>query len=255
MPTSLAGCRVLGTDIVAWTQRGLVDALTAGPFLTTDFFMPLQEMKTALGAQAVPVYASIEWEHGTQRHNPESLRAVATSLYASGADGISFFNIPCTGRHFHHGSYYSWMEGLESPATACRKPLLFSIAQHRHRKDVDLPGVLPLSIPARSSVRIPLRLPAAALPAWRARLLLHANLTCTVTLNGAATEPFTRSRAPELFLEYIDENDPPERRARREHSHSFRFSPELLRTGENLLDVHNPHDAPLAVQRVNLGLW
>jgi hypothetical protein len=257
VPTSLAGCRVLGTDVVEWVQRGLVDAVTAGPFLTSDFFMPIHEIRSAMGESAVPIYASIECQHGFQYHNYESTRAVATGLYESGADGISMFNFPTQGRHFHQEVYSSYIEGLENPATACRKPLLFSVAHRRVRKEMDLPGILPVTVEAGGSFEITLRVPAAALPAWRARLLLVTKADCRATLNGEAIESFKRLRAPELFLEYNFDADQSAglARPRRAHCRSFRFAPELLQAGDNRLVIHNEGQAPFYLERVNLGLW
>ena len=257
VPTSLAGCKVLGTDVVEWTRRGLVDAVTAGAFLTSDYFMPIHEIRAAMGAHAVPIYATIEAQHGFQWQTAESVRGLCTGLYESGADGISMFNFPVTGRHLNHEVYAGMMEGIEDPATACRKPLLFSVAQRRVRKEMDLPGILPVTLAAGESFTVALRVPQAALPAWRARLLLQTGGDVRATLNGVAIEAYQRLRAPELFLEYTYDADQPAGLARpcREDCRSFRFAPDLLRAGDNELVVHNDTDQPLHLWRINLGLW
>jgi len=257
VPTSLEGCRVLGTDVVEWVRRGLVDTVTAGPFLTSDFFMPIHAMRAAMGDKAVPIYATIECQHGFQYHNPESTRAVATGLYESGADGISMFNFPTQGRHFHQDVYANYLDGIEDPATACRKPLLFSVAHRRVRKEMDLPGILPVTVEPGESHEIALRVPAAALPAWRARLLLQINGPARLTLNGEAVEMFQRLRAPELFLEYTPDADTAASLARpkRSEGRSYRFPADRLQPGDNRLAIHNDTAAPLYLQRVNLGLW
>lgn len=257
VPSSLAGCRVLGTDVVDWVLRGLVDAVTMAPFLTSDFFMPIHEMRAAMGSPTVPIYATIECQHGFQFHNAESARAVATGLYESGADGISMFNFPVTGRHFNQAVYSDWIEGIEDPARACRKPLLFSVAHRRVRKEMDLPGILPVTLEVGESCEIELRVPVAALPAWRARLLVQAKGRCGATLNGIKLEAFRRLRAPELFLEYIFDSASPAGLARpiREECHSYRFSSELLQAGDNRLVLRNEGEDPLHVLRINLGLW
>jgi hypothetical protein len=158
VPTSLAGCRLLGIDLPEWTRRGLVDAITTAPFLNTDFFQPIGETRAALQGRPVPVYAGFDMEHGSQRHSPESLRAVATSLYASGADGLNLFNFPCWIQAT--GSVpYSWLAGLESSATAARKPMLFSVPTKRFRWAYEQPGLLPAKIPAGGRLRLPLPLP------------------------------------------------------------------------------------------------
>jgi hypothetical protein len=257
VPTSLAGCRVLGTDVVEWVRRGLVDAVTAGPFLTSDYFMPLDEMRAAMAEPTMPIYAAIEFQHGTQFQNAESVRAICTSLYESGADGISMFNFPTNGRHFHQEVYSTYCQGIEKPETAGRKPLLFSVAHWRVRKDMDLPGILPVTLEPGAACAIDLRLPAAALPAWRSRLVFYVTRRCRVTLNGEVLETYTRDRSPELFLEWTPTvpNVLGWVRPPLEHTQSFRFPPELLRAGSNTLVIHNDGDAPLHVHRINLGLW
>ncbi|HRU06527.1 MAG TPA: hypothetical protein P5137_12225, partial [Candidatus Brocadiia bacterium] len=81
VPPSLDGCRRAGLDIAEWTRQGLVDFLVASPFLTTDFSMPIEEMRAALGQHAVPIYAAFDMSHGDhQMHCPESLRAAASGL-------------------------------------------------------------------------------------------------------------------------------------------------------------------------------
>jgi hypothetical protein len=257
VPTSLAGCRVLGTEVVEWTRLGLVDAVTAGAFLTSDYFMPIAEMRAAMGAHAVPIYATIEGLHGFQWQSAESVRGLCTGLYESGADGISMFNFPLTGRGLNQEVYAGMIAGIGDPATACRKPLLFSVTQRRWRKDVDLPGILPVTLAVGETFTVALRVPPAALPAGRARLLLQTGGDVRATLNGQALECFQRARAPELFLEYTYDADQPAglARPRREECRSFRFAPDLLRAGDNELVVHNDTDRPLHLWRINLGLW
>ena len=142
---AVAGCRELGLDVVTWTQRGLVDAISTSHFLNTDFFQPLAEMRAALGQAAVPIYGGFDLEHGAQRHSPESLRAAVSGLYDSGADGINIFNFPCWIEKI--GAVpYDWLLGLESPATAARKPLLYSVPTVRFRRAYELPGLLPAKL-------------------------------------------------------------------------------------------------------------
>ena len=257
VPTSMEGCRFLGTDVVEWVKRGLIDALTAGPFLTSDYFMPLDEMRAAIDEPTMPIYASIEFQHATQYQNAESVRALCTSLYDSGADGISMFNFSTNGRHYHQEVYSSACEGIEKPETACKKPLLFSVAHWRVRKDMDLPGILPVTLETGQSVEIDLRLPAAAFPAWRSRLVFYVTQRSRVTLNGEELETYTRDSSPELFLEWtatlpgvLSWPRPP-----LQHTQSFRFSPGLLKAGGNSLVIHNDSEAPMHIHRINLGLW
>lgn len=255
VPTSLAGCRWLGTDIVAWTERGLVDAVTMANFLNTDFAMPIAEARAALGAKAVPIYAGFDLEHGAQRHSPESLRAAATGLYASGADGLNIFNFPCWSQH--GGSVpYGWLAGLESPSEAARKPLLFSVPTTRFRRAYELPGLLPAKIPPGGTLRLPFPLPAAALPAARARLLVTGPATPPeARLNGTGLERLAHLKGTEIFVEFTGAADAPGRRATPETSGHFRVLPGALRVGENFIELANPADAEVEVKSVSVGLW
>jgi hypothetical protein len=256
VPDTLRGCHVLGLDVEDWVKRGLVDFVTVSEFLDTDYTMPIAEFRAKFGP-AMPIYASVEIEHGWQFHCPESLRAAATGLYDGGADGLSLFNF--VGRWPFGAPPYDWIAGLESPATAARKPLLFSLPQLKYRKEMDQPAVLPVQVPAHSSVTLPLPLPAPALPAWRARLLLAADGPPAILLNGHAVELIPTLHPTEMFVEFI----PPANgvtnlgghRPTREQSHLYRFDSAWLQAGANTLELRNDTDRPVEVTRVNLGLW
>lgn len=255
VPTSMAGCRTLGVDLVEWGRRGWVDFVSTSPFLTTDFAQPLEEMRAAMGDAPVPLYAGLEFEHGVQRHCPESLRAAFTGLYASGADGVYVFNFPCW-RQSLGATPYHWLEGLDDPARAAQKPLLFSVPVERHRKDVDLPGVLPAVVPPGGEVSLPLWLPPAALPARRALLLISGARDGRVELNGVELERLPWTKGAEIFVEYIGQTDTPDRRDGPGVSRGYRFDPGILRAGLNELRfIAPPRGEPDPVRRVNLGLW
>ena len=256
VPSTPRGCRVLGVDVEDWVKRGLVDFVTVSEFLDTDFSMPIGEFRKMFGP-AMPIYASVEIEHGWQHHCAESLRGAATGLYASGADGLSLFNF------VSHGEFgvvpYEWIAGLESPATAARKPLLFSLPVNKYRKEMDQPAVLPVQIPAHSAVTLALNVPPLALPAWRARILLNTDAPLAAAIDGHALERVTTIHPPELFLEYIV---PPNiysnvssHRPTRDQSQLYRFDSALLQSGANTLELRNETDEPIEVRRVNLGLW
>ena len=256
VPSTLRGCRVLGLDVEDWVKRGLVDFVVVSEFLDSDYTMPIGEFRAKFGP-AMPIYASVEIEHGWQSHCPESLRAYATGLYDSGADGISLFNF--VGRYPFGAPPYDWLAGLDSPATAARKPLLYSLPVNKYRKEMDQPAVLPVSVPAHSSVTLPLPVPGPALPAWRARLLLAAEAPPAVLLNGHPVELIPTLHPTEMFVEYIP---PPNgysnlggHRPPREQSHFYRFDSAWLQAGENTLTLRNDTDQVIEVTRVNLGLW
>ena len=256
VPSTPRGCRVLGLDVADWVKRGLVDFVTVSEFLDTDYTMPIGEFRAMFGPD-MPIYASMEIEHGWQHHCPESLRGAATGLYACGADGLSLFNF------VSHGEFgvvpYEWLAGLEHPATAARKPLLFSVPVNKYRKEMDQPGLLPVQVPAHSTVSLPLPVPAPALPAWRTRLLVASDGPLGLALGGHALELIPTLHPMELFVEYlpafnnfsnISSHRPPAASSR-----LYRFDPALLQAGPNTLELHNDTDNAIEVTRINLGLW
>ena len=254
IPTSLAGCRHLGIDTAEWTRRGLVDFLVASPFLTTDLSPPLQEMRDAMGDRAVPLYAAFDFNHALQNHCPESLRATCTSLYDCGADGVYIFNFPCWQEYLAARPYH-WLSGLEEPDTACRTPLLFSVTHQAHRiANVDMPGRLPVTIRPGAAEPVTLHVPRAALPARRARLLIHPGGDTAVSVNGTPCDELP-NRQPELFVEHVDRAQWAEVRQSGVESRVFRFDEGLVRVGENRIELLNMTDREFEVSRVNMGLW
>ncbi|MDB6167726.1 MAG: hypothetical protein JWM88_590 [Verrucomicrobia bacterium] len=250
VPSTPRGCRVVGVDVADWVKRDLVDFVTVSEFLDTNYEMPIAEFRAMFGP-AMPIYASIEIEHGWQYHCPESLRGAATGLYACGADGLSLFNF--VGRTNFGGVPYDWLAGLESPASAARRPLLFSVPVAKYRKEMDQPGFLPAQVPAHSAITLPLPVPSPALPAWRARILLFANGPLGLSLDGKPLEWVSTLRPTELFVEYITSGGI--HRPNRDHSRYYRFDSALLQAGANTLELKNDTDNPVEVSRINLGLW
>lgn len=105
---SLEKSLLLGQDVEAWLEEGLVDVLTVGMGYL-PYAVPMGEWQ-ALGARyGVPVYPSlntntfIDWYK--QRNGPkrfdrvsawhDALRATAAWWWANGADGINIFNLYC----------------------------------------------------------------------------------------------------------------------------------------------------------------
>jgi len=254
IPTSPAGCRRLGVDVAEWTRRELLDFLVASPFLTTDYQMPLGQIGALMGGHHAPLYAGLDFNHATQNHCPESLRATCSSLYACGADGIYLFNFPCWNEYLAARPFH-WLDGLDDPGHAARKPLLFSVSHRTHRiGHVDLAGVLPVTIPAGGRREFVLVLPEPVLPAARARVLLHAGGATAVAVNGRPCEELP-SRRRELFLEYVDHAWQKDNLPKNVEARTFRADPGALRAGENAISIENLATADSDVHRVNLGLW
>jgi hypothetical protein len=256
IPTTLAGCRHLGVDLGAWTASGMVDYVVATPFLTTDFDMPLEELRGAMGPAPVPLYADIEFGHGTQIHCPESLRAAAAGLFGSGADGIYLFNFPCWTEYLG-ARPYDWVSDLASAQSCRRKPLLFSVSHSRHRvPGIDQTGQLPVTLNVGGKLRLELVVPEAALPTARASLLVHSCGDLTLKVNGMDAVECPLLRRAELFVEYIPQDEPGQVTRPRHHDcRFFELDPAALQGGANRLELFSTALKDLEIQRLNLGLW
>ncbi|MHB9133728.1 MAG: hypothetical protein ACYDBB_21910 [Armatimonadota bacterium] len=95
--------QALGFDIARWAEEGLIDAITVGAFLNTDWHMPVEEYRALVG-DAVGLFVSTDFmadrrdERLPQRKLPledAMLRGFAASHQAGGADGVYFFNFFC----------------------------------------------------------------------------------------------------------------------------------------------------------------
>ena len=256
VPTHLSGCRYLGTDIAEWTRQGLVDFLVATPFLTTDFHMPIPELRAALDDNSVPIYADIEFGHGPQIHCPESLRAAAAGLFACQADGIYVFNFPCWTEYIG-ARPYDWIPHLANPETAAQKPLLFSVSHTRHRvPHVDQAGQLPAALNIGGRLELELYLPAHALPADRVAVLVHSRGDLTLKINDIDAVEHPLLRRAELFVEYIPQDDQGSvQRPSNQDCRFFQIEPTALRSGRNVLKLFNTALRDLSIERVNLGIW
>ena len=254
VPSSLAGCRHVGLDVAEWARRGVIDFLVAGPFLTTDFTMPLAEFRAAMGDRLVPLYASLDFGHGGQNHCPESLRGACTSLYDCGADGIYVFNFPCWTEYLAVRPYH-WIGELHEPELAARKPLLLGIAYNVHRMpDVDLPGLIPAKVTMGGTLEIPLHIPPAALPLKRVIALLQSGGDVALHVNGQGAAELTELRRAELFPEFIDPAQTSQR-PRWEDCRVFQPDASALKAGDNQLLIQNRSATELEIRRLNVGLW
>jgi hypothetical protein len=101
--------------------------------------------------------------------------------------------------------------------------------------------------------------PALALPAWRARILLAADGPLAAALGGQAIEFIPTVHPTELFMEYIppanNSSNVGSHRPTREPSLFYRLEVALLKPGANTLELRNDTDNPVEVTRINLGLW
>ncbi|HIJ72945.1 MAG TPA: family 10 glycosylhydrolase [Candidatus Hydrogenedentes bacterium] len=231
IPTSLVGCRHLGVNVAEWTRRGLVDFVTVSPFLSTDFFMPIEEVREAMGGHAVPIYAGIEFGYSGNAHSEASIRAAALGLYDSGADGIYLFNFPCW-REGNVEPPFEWLPQLRDPNLMKGKGLLFPLNKNIHRiPNIDLPVPLPIHLAPSETGTLPLWLPASiraddAEPD-AAVLKLSPVQDLDVTFNGAK-------------LQGIQD--------------AFSVAPGLLKPGNNTITMTNHADEAVIVDGLALEI-
>lgn len=261
VPTSPAGCRRLGFDLEAWGARELVDLLVVCPFLTTEWHVPVADIRALLGNGGIPVYAGFDFGFGRQTHFPESLRGISTCLYDDGADGIYIFNFPCWNEYLAARPYH-WLCGLEDPATAARRPLLLAAEHGQHRiVGVDQDAALPATLTAGSVLTIELRIPKAALPSWRGICLLHTHGDVLLAVNGHPAIEVRWSHKEigafrsEIFLEFADQYWDKAARPKPEDCRVFKVDPSVLEGGPNRIDITSVADAGIEIERVNLALW
>ena len=99
--TTPEAARELGFAVGQWSKENLVDGVTVGAFLTTDWNMPVEEWRALLGEE-VGLYVSTDYaadrREGAWRWLPledELLRGFAAGHQAGGADGVYLFNFFC----------------------------------------------------------------------------------------------------------------------------------------------------------------
>jgi len=92
----------LGFDVATWAREGLVDGISAGAFLNTQWQIPVDEYRALVG-ESVAVYACMDYTADrrpglpvrTMSTEPLFLRGFAAGHQAAGADGVELFNFFC----------------------------------------------------------------------------------------------------------------------------------------------------------------
>lgn len=260
VPVTPECCRFMGMDVAEWTRRGLVDLIVACPFLTTHWDVRTDDFRRWIAPSKVPIYAGVEFHFGRQSHHPESLQGIAACHYHNHADGIYLFNFACW-IEYHAARPYHWLHGLDRPGTL-KKPMLVAVDHRRHRiEGVDPQAPLPASLAPGASVQLPLLVPALALPARRAIVLIESRGDVALTINGAATPEVRSEQAsagmhrPEIFLEFVDQTWDKNGRPGQEDCRIFRAATSGLVAGVNTLKVTNLTDSPMEIGRVTMGFW
>lgn len=255
VPSSLAGCRRIGLDPVAWHQRGCLDFLTVGKFLQLVQALPVAEYQQAM--PGLPICASIDYVVGgplldgyfhPRDGTAEIYRGAAAALYAQGADGLTLFNmfaaqangLDPAGRDWNHEEPLEVLRELGDPATLEGRDKLY-LAD----------STFTLFARPLFDARAPL--PAASAPAAPLRITLPvgerdpAGKTCTlrivlakpmpgavlaVQMNGRGLGAARAAQSPHLFPEPYDQK-PPELG----QCHDFSVEGATLKHGANEISV------------------
>jgi hypothetical protein len=102
VPASPAAAYELGFDVATWAREGLIDAVSAGGFLITQWALDVAGYRECVG-ERVAVYACTDYAADRRPDlpvrglpvEPALLRGFAAAHLAAGADGVEMFNFFC----------------------------------------------------------------------------------------------------------------------------------------------------------------
>ena len=100
VPSTIAECHVMGLDLPTWVGAGLVDYVAPQDTMYAEANIPYAEWRELTEGGACRLYpALMNWAShrarkrtGQQPITQDQRRALVTSMYAQGADGISLYN-------------------------------------------------------------------------------------------------------------------------------------------------------------------
>jgi hypothetical protein len=197
---------------------------------------------------------------GQQCHFPESLRGICTNLYDCGADGIYIFNFPCWTERLAVRPYH-WLTGLEELRTAAPKPVLFAADHSRHRiPHIDQPAQLPVLLPSEGTREVAMYVGRAALPAWRAVLIVHSHGDIALSVNDVSARKMVwgaggDAHRSEMFIEFFSHDGRDSGRAQPADCRTFYLDPGALEPGFNRIELRNEAGKDVEIERANLALW
>ena len=136
VPSTMEECRLLGYDVKAWVQQGLVDFICPMDFSKTDYNTSTEDFTALTKGTQRKVYPTVhpQYVDYTVRptitdeypvmHTAENYRAAAKNFYAFGADGVSAYNYQDHWIVENHTDEWprtmSYLTGLRSPAAVAR---------------------------------------------------------------------------------------------------------------------------------------
>jgi hypothetical protein len=142
---------------------------------------------------------------------------------------------------------------LDDPAKIRSKPALYTLVTNHYRASVDQPTPLPRAVPAGKAAEFALKVPASAVPASRALLLVAAGPDVAVSINGTALVNPRKPSSANIFMAFIDK-DQLNRQPNPDVCRVFIVPPATLRQSDNAIVVTNTGKTDFTVTRLDLGL-
>jgi len=281
VPETLQGCTEGGYDVAQWFTEDLIDGLVLGDMVVNVPY--LKQFRDLMGARKVPLYPSVYgYGQGYNLWDDATIRAVAASFWAAGADGIATYNLYPKGEFrrdvLRQIGDPRTMDGLDKRYISPRNQLLCYTRFSRHNCPASaLPAYLnikglyvdepfvPHALWAKLEVADDIPALAAQGKVERVELVvgledLHPEDRIFIGLNGySLTKEWADHAAPhiekivwDLDAEDVDGSQPGNDYTDHIEFPGVRFdvSPEWLRRGTNVVQVlllpsdHRPMFAP-----------
>jgi len=157
LPVTPASALEMGFDVARWAREGLIDAISAGGFLTTQWLIPVDEYKALVGNN-VAVYACADYTvdrrtdlpHRRISTDPLFLRGFAAGHLAAGADRVELFNFFCSREKSWEGGHpqepsFATLGELRSLAALRGLAKTYTLACGCSMGEVDGPFQIPVS--------------------------------------------------------------------------------------------------------------
>jgi len=160
VPRNLKLCDVVGLDVVAWDQEGLIDMLNASTHFRNSPEIDIEGFKSKIPRASL--YAEMHFALGgaklRHRLNSNVNRRTTGRMYETtafgfldrGADGLSLFNFPYTRDHQLNDPRRRMIQDAEPPFGILRHILDRDYLEQREKHYTIVPGfdLLPRNIPA-----------------------------------------------------------------------------------------------------------
>lgn len=245
VPDSVPFCKIIGLDIEAWLQQGIVDLLITSSYLQLNGW----EYSVTLGHRyGVPVYPSLDESRvrdekaRNMRHTLKAFRGRVMNVWKSGADGVYIFNnsglkrddlIACIHEPLddptlyadYDKDYFVSIRGVGAVAGSC----------YPHNKFINIPVLNPanpLTIPPEGKEYTFIEMGNEGLgkipKTYRLKLFLNVNTVADIEVF------FNGGRLPQSEVE----------------ENAYDIDDKLIKAGTNTVFIYNPSKEKLTVKDV-----